>query len=61
VLRARLSEDDELSWLHRYRALYHSLRQPSRLMFSQEVVGMAPTALAGFPRAHQVGRSPEWS
>ena len=58
--RARLSEHDELSWLHRYRALYHSLRQPSRLMFSQEVVGMAPTALAGFPRAHQVGRSPEW-
>ena len=45
--RARLSEYDELSWLRRYRALYHSLRWPSHLMSSQEVMGMPATTLAG--------------
>lgn len=54
--RVRLSEHDEAPWLQHYHALYHSLWQPSRVMLSQEVVGMPWQASRA---AHQVGRSRE--
>jgi glycosyltransferase involved in cell wall biosynthesis len=57
--RGRLSEHDEAPWLQHYHALYHSLWQPSRVVFSQEVVGMPPTALAGFPGGSS-SRPREW-